>query len=874
LFGNQIAQTQRTRYRGVEYDRRQFTSGLPTSLWGVNVALEQYNEAELTQALRLLRSAGFHWLRQHISWNETQPTPEQFQWDKWDQLIARATQEGFEIIAVLDGAPLWARAAVDRDNPFAPPAEATSYAQWAGAFAARYGNVLRAYQIWDAPNIWPNGGKQGADPARYVNLLRASWTTIKQDDPDAWIISAGLAPTVEESERNQNEVLYLQSMYDAGAAAYFDILGAKPYGFWSGPEDRQVDRNTLNFARLILLREVMRQRGDGQKTIWAVEMGWNALPEDWKGQPSPWGTDSEAKQAERLVDAVERARAEWPWLGLMCAQHFQPAAEASDPLWGFALVGRDFAPRLVYQRLQAYIAFAAQNMPIPPRPHFGALGAAFAFLALGLAVISWRGYHYASRLPWAGWWAWSVRSFAGLSDAKQAALVGATLALYVLCPWTGGALICLWLLLFFSYLRPEWTLLYATLTIPFSFYYRMLGPRGFSLAEMLIMAAMIGWVLRSLASKASLLKQPLALLGESFRWLRRLDWLGLDSVWAFFLLLAVGSLAISKNLSVSIRELRVVVLDSGLFYLLISRSPWTAQNREQKRRFVLYFADALVLAGALIAVHGLYQYVSGGDTIVAEGVRRIRGFYGSPNNMALLLGRILPLALALAIWGKERLRSIAYAPAVAFMALCLFLTFSRGAWFLGLPAALFFLGAMRQRKTLLIAIMIIVAAFLITIPIAGTERIASLFSLSGTSLFRLSLWKSTIAMIRDHPLAGLGLDNFLYYYPQYILPEALAEPNLSHPHNILLDFWTRLGIGGVAAIIGFLVVFFVRGMRLYHRLPEGDQRALVLGLLGSMVSFVAHGLVDSSYFVVELALIFALTLGLVQRLMLIEEKNL
>ena len=715
---------------------------------------------------------------------------------------------------------------------------------------------------------------QGADPARYAALVQSASAAIKRADPDAWIISAGLAPTVEESERNQNDVRYLQGMYDAGAATYFDILGAKPYGFWSGPEDRLVDEGILNFSRLILLREVMRERGDGEKPIWAVEMGWNALPQGWKGQSSPWGTDSEAKQAERMVNALERARVEWPWLGVYCAQYFQPNAEADDPLWGLALVGRDFIPHLAYQRLQGYIAFAAQNTPIPPRPRWGALSAAFAILSLGLAVIGWRGYQYSARLPWAEWWSWGVKSFGGLSDAKQAALVGGTLALYICSPWIGGALICLWLLLFFSCLRLEWTLLYVTLAIPFSFYYRSLGPRGFSLAETLIAVAMAGWILRSLASRASLLRQPLTLLGELIRWLRQLDWLGLDGIWVFFLLLAVGSLAISKNLPVSLRELRVVVLDSGLFYLLISRSPWLARGREQRHRFVLYFADALVLACALIAAHGLYQYVSGGDTIVAEGVRRIRGFYGSPNNMALLLGRILPLALALAIWGKTRTRRIACALAIAVIAPCLFLTFSRGAWFLGLPATLLFFGALRQRRTMLIAIVIVLAAFLITIPIAGTERITSLFALSGTSLFRLSLWKSAIAMIRDHPLTGLGLDNFLYYYPQYILPEALAEPNLSHPHNILLDFWTRLGIGGVLAITAFLAAFFRQGIRLYRRLPESDQRALVLGLLGSMVNFLAHGLVDSAYFVVELALVFALTLGLIQRLKGIEEESL
>ena len=41
----------------------------------------------------------------------------------------------------------------------------------------------------------------------------------------------------------------------------------------------------------------MHQYGDQAKPVWAVEMGWNALPANWKGNASPWGTDSEAQQA-------------------------------------------------------------------------------------------------------------------------------------------------------------------------------------------------------------------------------------------------------------------------------------------------------------------------------------------------------------------------------------------------------------------------------------------------------------------------------------------------------------------------------------------------------------------------------------------------
>ena len=53
-------------------------------------------------------------------------------------------------------------------------------------------------------------------------------------------------------------------------------------------------------------------------------------------------------------------------------------------------------------------------------------------------------------------------------------------------------------------------------------------------------------------------------------------------------------------------------------------------------------------------------------------------------------------------------------------------------------------------------------------------------------------------MIEERPLTGVGLDQFLYWYrSRYLLPEAWEEPNLSIPHNILLNYWVNLGILGV-----------------------------------------------------------------------------
>jgi len=124
-------------------------------------------------------------------------------------------------------------------------------------------------------------------------------------------------------------------------------------------------------------------------------------------------------------------------------------------------------------------------------------------------------------------------------------------------------------------------------------------------------------------------------------------------------------------------------------------------------------------------------------------------------------------------------------------------------------------------------------------------------------------------MIADHPFTGLGLDQFLYAYrSQYILPEARQDPDLSHPHNIMMDYWVRLGLLGVLVGIWFQLAFWWKAWRIYPRLKQMDFLlfALLLGAMGSMANFLFHGLVDVSHFAINLSYFFAFTFALVQRL--------
>ena len=197
----------------------------------------------------------------------------------------------------------------------------------------------------------------------------------------------------------------------------------------------------------------------------------------------------------------------------------------------------------------------------------------------------------------------------------------------------------------------------------------------------------------------------------------------------------------------------------------------------------------------------------------------------------------------------------------------LVLTFSKGALLLALPASLLFIGFAAGGRWRRVALGLLAVGGLALLPLFGTERFAGLFDLQGgTSFFRVQLWRGAWNMALDQPWLGVGLDNFLYAYrTHYALPTAWQELNLSHPHNIVLDFWTRLGFLGLVVGIWLFAAAFWQGWPALKR-ASGDRWALLLGLLASLAATLAHGLIDNSLFLVDLMLLFMLSIGLIGRL--------
>jgi O-antigen ligase len=309
-------------------------------------------------------------------------------WAKYDRIVDTAVALDLQLILRLERPPEWARQGFIKDPAFqaglqqdgnstGPPDDFADYGNFVGAVASRYQGRVRFYQIWNEPNLKNEWNWQTPKPEDFVALLRVGATAIRQADPAAVVLFPSLAPTDGLDFRApMTELEYLDSVYEASGAPYFDIMSGQAYGLGQSPDEHRYvflrGRSNWNWtrpidtrndvSRIVLLREIMERHGDMRKPVWIGEFGWNSAPESIPAERrTTWGEPvSEERKAEYLVAQLERARDEWPWMGVMNVWMLRYGGYAepdpNDPTPYFALVTRDWQPLPAFAALKEHSA--------------------------------------------------------------------------------------------------------------------------------------------------------------------------------------------------------------------------------------------------------------------------------------------------------------------------------------------------------------------------------------------------------------------------------------------------------------------------------------------------------------------------------------
>jgi hypothetical protein len=322
--------------------------------FGANFFLEREVEAwKRDETARMARDAGIQWAKQQFYWAEIESQPGQYRWDKYDEIVDLCERYGIQIIARLDGAPNWSRE--DDSMPGRPPDNFEDYGNFVYHFVKHYQGRIRHVQIWNEPNLYIEWGNRPVDPAGYVALLRVAYTRAKEADPNVYVLSAPLAVTLGEPHpepgkwRAMSDLQFLEEMYEAGAASYFDILSANAFGMDLAPDDPP-SPSKLNLARVSLQREIMERYGDTAKAVWFNEYGWNAAPESFAQDALIWQRVTEEQQAAYTLQGIEYAQENWPWAGVFNIWYFRQVGDIppEDAGYYFRMVDVDFVPRRVY----------------------------------------------------------------------------------------------------------------------------------------------------------------------------------------------------------------------------------------------------------------------------------------------------------------------------------------------------------------------------------------------------------------------------------------------------------------------------------------------------------------------------------------------
>ena len=145
--------------------------------------------------LQLVRDGGFTWVKQLVSWQDVEGAGKgQYDWGNLDRVVEQVQKYGLKLIV---------RVSQDPDRPFwagNPPENAGHFADFLAAVASRYSGRIQAYQVWNEPNLAREWGGRRPDPAGYPRLLKIAYGAIKGVDPNAIIVTAGMAPTSQDND--------------------------------------------------------------------------------------------------------------------------------------------------------------------------------------------------------------------------------------------------------------------------------------------------------------------------------------------------------------------------------------------------------------------------------------------------------------------------------------------------------------------------------------------------------------------------------------------------------------------------------------------------------------------------------------------------
>ncbi len=283
------------------------------------------------------------------------------------------------------------------------------------------------------------------------------------------------------------------------------------------------------------------------------------------------------------------------------------------------------------------------------------------------------------------------------------------------------------------------------------------------------------------------------------------------------------------------------------------------------RALVRMFVTVMLLGVFCSALWGIYCYMNGiavrldfVDISMSQGFARLFATMDNPNNYAEFLVMILPFGFAYVISAANDVKRlfVGILTAVGFVALVL--TSSRGAYLCLVMASALFVLLSKKRL-----IPLIVLLFLALIPFIPDSIVARVLTIGkdSSSTFRLEIWEGAMRTLSKNWLygIGMGIEPFRRVFSQYAIGMTAAA---AHSHNLMLQMWLELGIGGFIAFVVLQYNTIRAGISACMKSKPGELKYFLAASVSAVVGILVFGFAEYIWFYPRIMLYFWVVQGL------------
>jgi hypothetical protein len=282
------------------------------------------------------------------------------------------------------------------------------------------------------------------------------------------------------------------------------------------------------------------------------------------------------------------------------------------------------------------------------------------------------------------------------------------------------------------------------------------------------------------------------------------------------------------------------------FYFKTLAVFWLLSNIVNTITRVRLVAWGLSLMGVLLAISGLKQYLSG-DFIAGD---RIAGYdaplTGNPNDLALMLNLILPLALALFLSNRKPILRTGLLGIIGLLVIAVMATFSRGG-FLTLATTFGMYQwklCRRQERGWAMAGLAAALVCILFLPSGYMDRLSTIIDVeadpTGSAQARSDDMRAALKFVLQNPLVGAGVGMNILALNQ----ERGASWQVVHA--VYLQYAVDLGLPGLVLFL-LLLIGCIKCARFARRHSSGvlafrELFHLAEGLEVSLIAFAVAGL--------------------------------